>query len=90
MYDWFAFHWLELSFGFFSGSMFSLIRRIWLSFLLSAGLVLTIYSMMLGAVAHAGFRWNNEIAAAGMLGCLVGCFVCPVLDMFYGVRKPWW
>ena len=86
MYDWLAFHWLELSFGFFCGAMFSLIRKIWLSFLLSAGLVLAIHYLMVQAVAHAGFRWSNQIAIAGILGCFIGCFVCPTLDLLY--RKP--
>ena len=87
MYGWLAQHWIELSFGFVCGSIGSLIRRLWLSFLISAGLVLAIYAIMVRAVAHAGFRWDNEIAIAGMLGCLLGCFVCPVLDMIYRTPK---
>ena len=90
MYGWLAYHWIELSFGFVCGAIFSLVRKIWLSFLLSGGLVLTLYLLLVRAVAHAGARWDNEIAIAGMLGCFLGCFVCPVLDLAYGTRKPLW
>jgi hypothetical protein len=90
MFGWFAFHWLEVSFGFFYGAMFSLVRKLWLSFLFSTGLFFAIYLMMVGAVAHAGARWDNQVAIAGVLGCALGCFVCPMLDLLYGVRKPWW
>ena len=83
MFDWLAQHWFELSFGFFCGAVCSLARKVWLSFPLSAGLVLTMYSMLVSMAAHAGARWSNETAIAGILGCLLGCFVCPVLDLFY-------
>jgi hypothetical protein len=86
MFGWLASHWFELSFGFFCGSICSLVREFWLSFLFSAGLVLMMYWMMVSLAAHAGARWDNETVAAGMLGCLLGCFFCPALDLLY--REP--
>ena len=83
MFDWLVHHWFELSFGFFCGAVCSLARKIWLSLLLSAGLVLMMYSMLVSMAAHAGTRWSNETAIVATLGCLLGSLVCPVLDRLY-------
>lgn len=81
MSDWLALHWIELSFGFVWGVICSLHPRFWRSFLLAGGIVLSIYFLMVRATAHAGFRWDNEIAAAGALGASLGCLVRPALGL---------
>ena len=86
MYGCLAYHCIELTSGFVVGAVSSPARKIWLSFLISAGICLTFYAALVRGVAHAGARWDNEIAIAFMLGCLLGCFVCPVLDRLY--RTP--
>lgn len=78
-----ALHWIELSFGFVWGVICSLQPRFWRRFLLAGGIVLAIYFLMVRAAAHAGFRWDNEIAAAGLLGVFLGCCVRPALDLLY-------
>ncbi|MGY8682410.1 hypothetical protein Q2941_32240 [Bradyrhizobium sp. UFLA05-153] len=87
MSEWLALHWIELSFGFVCGVICSLTRLFWERVLFAGGLVLAIYVLMVRAVAHAGFRWDNEIAALCLLGAFLGCFVRPVLDLLYRRAK---
>jgi hypothetical protein len=47
--------------------------------LLAGGIVLSIYFLMVRATAHAGFRWDNEIAVAGVQGAFLGCLMRPAL-----------
>jgi hypothetical protein len=88
MSEWLALHWIELSFGFMWGVICSLQPRFWRRFLLSGGIVLAIYFLMVRSVAHAGFRWDNEIAALGVLGAVLGCLVRPALGLLYRRMKP--
>ena len=83
MSGWLALHRIELSFGVVCGVICWLHPRFWRSFLLAGGIVLSIYFLMVRAVAHAGFRWDNEIAALGLLGALLGCSVRPALGFLY-------
>jgi hypothetical protein len=88
MSEWLAFHWPELSFGFMCGVICSLTRLFWERVLFAGGLALTIYFLMVRAVAHAGFRWDNEIAAVCLLGAFAGCLVRPALVLLYQRLKP--
>lgn len=88
MDEWLALHWTELSFGFVGGVICSLTKLFWERVLFAGGLVLAIYFLMVRAVAHAGFRWDNEIAAFCLLGAFLGCIVRPALDLLYGRMKP--
>ena len=98
MSKWLAFHWPELL-GFACGLIGSLHPQFWRSLLVAGGLVLAIYFLMVRAVAHAGFRWEPEIAALGLLGAFLGCLVRPALVLLYrrakkssagdGVRPSW-
>lgn len=87
MSEWLVFHWPELSLGFVCGLIGSLHPQFWRSLLLAGGLVWSIYFLMVRAVAHAGFRWDPEIAALGLLGAFLGCLVRPTLDLLYRTRK---
>jgi hypothetical protein len=79
MSEWLALHWPELSFGFVCGVICSLTRLFWERVLFAGGLALAIYFLMVRAAAHAGFRWDNEVAASCVLGAFLGCFVRPAL-----------
>jgi len=83
MSEWLALHWPELSFGFVCGVICSLTRLFWERVLFAGGLVLAIYFLMVRAVAHAGFRWDNKIAAACLLGAFLGCLVRPALYLLH-------
>ena len=77
MTNWLMFHWLDLVIGFSFGFLCSFVSGVLPRFLLSTALTLSLYWVMVTAVAHAGFRWNNEIAAAMTLGTSLGSLVRP-------------
>ena len=79
MTNWLMFHWLDLVIGISFGFLCSFVSRILPRFLLSTALTLCLYWVMVKAVAHAGFRWNNEIAAAMVLGTGIGSLVRPTV-----------
>lgn len=81
MGEWLALHWPELSFGFLCGVVCSLTTRLWERVLFAGGLALAVYFLVVRAVAHAGFRWDNEIAAFCLLGAFLGCLVRPALGL---------
>ena len=83
MSEWLALHWPELSCGFACGLIGSLHPRFWRSLLLAGGIVVSIYFLMVRAVAHAGFRWDNETAALLLLGAFLGCLMRPTLGLLY-------
>jgi hypothetical protein len=83
MSEWLTWHWAELSFGFMCGVICSLTRLFWERVLFASALGLAIYLLMVRAVAHAGFRWDNEIAAFCLLGAFLGCCVRPTLGWLY-------
>jgi hypothetical protein len=89
MSEWLAFDWSELL-GFACGLIGSLHPQFWRSLLVAGGLVLAIYFLMVRAVAHAGFRWEVEIAALGLLGAFLGCLVRPALVLLYRREKKFW
>jgi hypothetical protein len=68
-------HVLQIVFeGFLFGLVIALpfvaMRRYGLRVLLSVGLALTVYLLLLLASAHAGFIWSNPTGAGVMLGAL--------------------
>jgi len=88
MSEWLAFDWPELSFGFVCGVICSLTRLFWERVLFAGGLTLAIYFLMVRAVAHAGFRWDNEVAVLCLLGAFLGCIVRPALGLLCRQTKP--
>ena len=86
MREWLAFYWPELL-GFVCGVICSLTKLFWERILFASGLVLAIYFLMVRMVAHAGFRWDNEVAALCLLGALLGCLVRPALGLLYQRMK---
>jgi hypothetical protein len=87
MGEWLAFHWPE-SLGFVCGVICSLTEKFRERVLFAGGLVLAIYFLVIRAVAHAGFRWDNEIAALCLLGAFLGCLLRPVLSLLCRRMKP--
>ncbi|GLR90664.1 hypothetical protein [Bradyrhizobium iriomotense] len=85
MSEWLGLHWGEVSLGFVCGVICSPTKLFWERVLFAGGLVLAIYFLMVRAVAHAGFRWNNEIAALCLLGAFLGCLVRPALLLCMGL-----
>ena len=77
MIEWLADYRPDLPAGFLFGSICSIIGRFWRRFIVSAGLFLVTYKVAVDAAAHAGFRWNNEVAARATMGVLLGCLVRP-------------
>ena len=78
MIEWFAVYWSDLFTGFVFGSLFSFVRRFWLRLVLSTGLYVMTYKFAVTLVAHAVFRWSNELVGRTLLGIVLGCLVRPV------------
>jgi hypothetical protein len=87
MTSWLTFHWMDLVVSFSFGVLCSFVRRILPRFLLSTALALCVYWVLVRAVAHAGARWNNEIAAAMVLGTGVGSLVRPAAIFLFRAVK---
>ena len=87
MINWLFFHWFDLIFGLSIALLCSFVRSIVQRFLLSTVLVLCFYWALVTVVAHAGAKWNNEAAAAMILGTAVGCLVRPVVVLLVRAAK---
>jgi hypothetical protein len=83
MIEWFAIYWTDLLTGFVFGLLCSLIGNFWIRLCVSAVLFVLVYQMMLSAVAHAGFRWDNLLLARTMMGVLLGCLARPTISFVF-------
>ncbi|MGJ4948884.1 hypothetical protein [Bradyrhizobium sp. HKCCYLS20291] len=68
-----------LPIGFVFGALFSLVREFFRRLAFSAMLFLITYKAIVNATAHAGFQWDHQLAASGLLGVLLGCLVRPAV-----------
>ncbi|MGJ4931789.1 hypothetical protein ACQR1I_32180 [Bradyrhizobium sp. HKCCYLS2038] len=65
--------------GFVFGALFSLVKEFFRRLVFSAMLFLITYKAIVNATAHAGFQWDHQLAASGLLGVLLGCLVRPAV-----------
>jgi hypothetical protein len=71
--EWLTTYWPAIPVGFVFGALFSLVREFLRRLVFSVVLFLITYKALVNAVAHAGARWDHQLAGSAILGIVVGC-----------------